>query len=376
MKNTIAALLLIALVSCDVSSTQESNRNDVPSLITEFENQLKKDIDDDDIGGSISYAVIKGDKILGANAVGPASIDSNVSADTPTIYRTGSISKSFTAFLMMQAVQDGIIQLDDPVENYFPEIRNLDGYSDSRKITFQQLASHTSGLVREPDMENAASGPIEEWENKILASIPNTRFQSELGERYSYSNIGFGILGLAVSRAANVPFMEMVEERIFEPLNMTNSFFVVPDDRMKDLSKGLAGGPTGEINSERPALEHDGRGYKVPNGGIYSTPLDLAKFMMCNMGYMDLLSEDNLTQMQTIQTPEGRQTYGLGFSLYQDDGISTVGHGGSVAGYTAYFIFDKESQYGVILMRNFNFGNTNLNLRSISLIRKLKKLAM
>ncbi len=374
MKNSLLVLFLILSIGCEVSTNQNDVGNNAASIIAEFKKQLQKDIADDNINGSISYAIVKGNKILGANAVGVASIETNIPADTSTIYRTGSISKSFTAFLMMQVIQDGTIKLEDPVENYFPEIRNLNGYSDSRKITFQQLASHTSGLIREPDMENAAAGPIEEWESKILASIPNTSFQTEPGERYSYSNIGFGILGLAVSRAAGESFLNMVEERIFQPLNMNNSFFVVPEERLKDLSKGLGGGPMGDLDTERPAREHTGRGYKVPNGGIYSTPLDLSKFMLANTGYKDLLSKDHLTLMQTIQTPEGRQTYGLGFSLYQDLGISTVGHGGSVAGYTAHFIFDKESEYGVILMRNFNWGNTNLNLRSVSLIRKLKKL--
>ncbi len=372
MKNTVITLALVLFVGCN-PPTKDTKTGNLKSIINEFEDQLKKDIADDNINGSISFAIIKGDKVLKAAATGSSDIGNNTPADTSTIYRTGSISKSFTAFLMMQMVQDGVIELDDPIEDYMPEIRNLDGYSDSRKITFRQLASHTAGLIREPDMENAAAGPIDEWENKILASIPNTSFQTEPGERYSYSNIGFGILGLAVSRASNRSFMELVTERIFEPLNMKNSFFVVPEDKRNNLSKGLGGGPMGELDTERPAREHSGRGYKVPNGGIYSTPLDLTKFMMSNMGYIELLGEDHLTEMQTIQTPEGRLTYGLGFSLYQDLGISTVGHGGSVAGYTAHFIFDKESQYGVILMRNFNWGNTNLNLRSVSLIRKLKR---
>lgn len=375
MKNLIFAILLFSLIGCNNSSFKSSDKSEsLSSLIGEFENQLAKDIKDDNINGSISAAIVYENEIIWSKAFGKSNLDNKTIADTNIIYRIGSISKSFTAFLMMQLVQEGIINLDDPVEKYFLEIKNLIGYSELTKITFRQLASHTSGLTREPTLENAADGLIEEWENKILQSIPETFIYSP-GEQYSYSNIGFGILGLALSRAANLPFIELVENRIFEPLNMTNSFFVVPNEKKKYLAKGIGGGPLGNLNLEKPEKEHAGRGYKVPNGGIYSTPNDLGKFMISNMGYSKLLDQASLKEMQTNQTPnDGFWKYGLGFSLYQDSTTSIVGHGGSVWGYTANFEFDNESKYGVILMRNYDWGITNLDLRSKILLRKLKAL--
>lgn len=377
MKNTLLAILVIFVVGCNASSNEDFiEGNSLKSIINEFDSQLKKDLEDDNINGSISAAIVKGNKIIWSKAYGISDIDNKTKADSATIYRTGSISKSFTAFLMMQLVEEGIIELDEPVEKYLPEISELKGYSDSTKITFQQLASHTSGLIREPDLEDAASGPIEEWETKILLSIPKTSFQSKPGEHYSYSNIGFGILGLALSRAADKSFIELVEDKIFKPLHMNNSFFIVPNDKLANLAKGMEGGPLGNINKETPEKEHAGRGYKVPNGGIYSTSNDLARFMIGNMGYLEILNKDNLGLMQNTRTPEGEwwQNYGLGFSLYQDSSIVTVGHGGAVSGYTANFVFEKDSQYGVILMRNYNWGITDLNLRSLTLLRKLKEL--
>ena len=376
MKKILLVILIFSAVRCNVSSNENfKDIYDQTSIINGFENQLKKDIEDDKINGSISAAIVKGDKIIWSRAFGISDIENNIVADSNTIYRTGSISKSFTAFLMMQLVQEDIIELDDPIEKYLPEISKLNGYSDSTKITFQQLASHTSGLIREPKLENATSGPIEEWENKILLSIPMTSFQSIPGKGYSYSNIGFGILGLALSRAANMSYIDLVKNKLFNPLNMNNSFFIVPKDKLPNLSRGMGGGPLGVLDMETPEKEHVGRGYKVPNGAIYSTPNDLAKFMISNMGYTESLTNANLDLMQSTKTPAGDWwgNYGLGFSLYQDSSISTVGHGGSVSGYTAHFIFEKESQYGVILMRNYNWGITNLNLRSVTLLRKLKE---
>ncbi|WP_025667083.1 serine hydrolase domain-containing protein [Aquimarina megaterium] len=370
MNKILLTILTIALAGFyTFSNAQLREGNDLQTIINEFTDRIKKDLEDDNVKGNISIAIVKGDSIIWSGAYGLVDINTNTKADSTTIYRIGSISKSFTAFLMMQLVQDGTIELDEQIEKYLPEISELSGYSDSTKITFLQLASHTSGLIREPNLEKAASGPIGEWESKVLKSIPKTSFQSKPGEKYSYSNIGFGILGLALSRAAKKSFIELVKDKIFNPLNMNNSYFIVPKNKIVNLAKGMKHKSIGEINTQSK-LEHKGRGYKVPNGGIYSTPIDLAKFIACNMGLVEILSQKNLAIMQRNHTPNGN--YGLGFFLYQDNTISTVGHGGGVAGYTCSLQFEKESQYGVILMRNYNRGNTKLNASSLELIRKLK----
>jgi len=227
-------------------------------------------------------------------------------------------------------------------------------------------------------LEKADSGPIEEWENKVLLSIPKTSFESKPGERFSYSNIGYGILGVALSRAAQKPFIAMIEEKIFKPLHMENSFFVVPEHKLKNLAQGIGGGPFGEaaLDVEGPKNEHRGRGYKVPNGGIYSTPTDLGIFLMCNMGYMNILEKKHLDLMHTKHTPEPSfHGYGLGFELYQDPAITITGHSGGVWGYTSYFGFEKSYQHGVIIMRNYNWGTTNWDFDPKILLSKLADLA-
>ncbi|GAA3523745.1 hypothetical protein GCM10022393_43240 [Aquimarina addita] len=370
------SMIILVFIGLMMSSFQPVvKKESVTSIINEFEDQLTKDITVDDIHGSISAAIVFENEIIWSKAFGISNLNTNTISDKSTIYRTGSISKSFTAFLMMLLVQEGIINLDDPIENYFEEIKNSNGYSEATKITFRQLASHTSGLVREPTLKNAASGIIEEWDDKVVQSIPYTFFESKPGERYSYSNIGYGILGVALSRAADTPFIKLVENKIFKPLQMTNSFFIVPDRKTEHLAIGMSGGPLEGIDFEKPKKEHAGRGYKVPNGGIYSTPNDLGKFMICTMGYSALLDQNRLKEMRVNHNPdEELRKYGLGFFLYQDSILSTVGHGGYVSGYTAHFEFDNESKYGVILMRNYNRGSTNLSTRSKAVLRKLKTL--
>ena len=181
---------------------QPTGTVDLATILDQLETELKADLMKDSVGGGISVAIVKGDKIIWSKAFGYADSENQVLADTTTIYRAGSISKSFTAFLMMQLVDDAVISLDDPIEKYLPEIKQLKGYSPTTRITFLELASHTSGLSREPQLKDANAGAIADWERKVLASIPSSQFESVHGTKYSYSNIGFGILGLALSRSS------------------------------------------------------------------------------------------------------------------------------------------------------------------------------
>lgn len=367
MRNAFISLVLsILFLSCTSSHYDFDGKNSEAEIIQEVEKIIAEDLPKD---RSLSGVIVKGDKVIWTKAYGVSDLKNQL-ADTATIYRIGSISKPVTAFLMMLLVQDSIIKLDDPVELYFPEIRKLKGYPDSNKITFKQLATHTSGLQREPALPNAASGPIEEWENKILESIPTTSFESQPGEKFSYSNIGYGILGMALSKAAKVPFIELVEQRIFKPLKMNSSYYIVPEDKKLNLSVGIEEGDT-----KTPLLEHKGRGYKVPNGGIYTTPTDLAKFMIAMRGASPrLLSNANLAMMQSKVVSIGEQNYyGIGFFINQKEQLTIVNHGGAVAGYTANLAFAKENDYGVIFLRNYGQGDPDIWALSFSMLEALSK---
>ncbi len=312
-----------------------------------------------DSAGCITIAVFIKNRIIWSKGYGWADIENQVPATPETIGRTGSISKSFTALAMMQLAEQGIIYLDDPVEIVFPKIKNLvDTIGVSKPITHRMLASHTSGLIREPRLRGAAAGPIYFWENKIIESIPYTYFATLPGTKYSYSNIGFGILGLAVSYAVDIPFIDLVTENIFKPLGMTSSTFVLNTPELwARMSVGYhKNRKTGEVSASASAREHFGRGYKVPNGGIYSTVGDLAKFAAAMMGEspVQILLPESREEMLSPQLPA--ENYGLGFFVSERNGIKIAGHGGSVAGYNANLIFDPVSKIGVALLRTTSYN--------------------
>ncbi len=377
----IRALFIVFVFICALiapyqyCSGQESSRDS--SVITEFGNRLSSDTKEDNVHGSMSAAIIKNGKVIWAAAFGYTTQDNDIAADTSTIYRIGSITKTFTATLLMQLVEERKMKLDDPVEKYVPEIKSLKGYSDKTIITLRQLASHTSGLKREPDMPGASLGPVEQWESKLLSCIPYTSFSSSPGTSYQYSNIGYALLGLTLERVSGIPYIQLVQQRIFTPLHMDNTFFSIPENKMAELAEGIVNfnedlkGKISKSPSLEGVLDSAYGGYIVPCGGIYSTSVDLAKFIIALMGKTPLLEPGSLREMQVI-APGGRY-YGLGIALARFGKLGFIGHSGVVPGYLTQFSIEQHNVYAVILLRNYNRGKINLALGSRKLLYKLSK---
>ena len=371
-----SAGLLSLFLLLGAAPPAEGQRARWDDAINRFSAAIAADVADDGAGGIAAGVMVDGD-LVWADAWGLADRDTREAMLPSSVSRTGSISKSVTAVLMMILVDEGVIELDDPVSRYLPEIDGLqDRRADTQDVTFRHLASHTAGLVREPDWPESVVGPIDEWERRILQSIPRTAFDSIPGARYQYSNIGFGMLGLALSRAAERPFIDLVEEKIFVPLGMTGSSFIVEG---AELGPRLAQGYTvrdGSVSGEAPAREHAGRGYKVPNGGVYSTVADLGRFLGAVAGVpgLRILRESSRAEMLRMQTPEDpHRGYGLGFTLiFDDEGNRLAAHGGSVAGYNAYMAVDPDRRVGVVLLRNYTGGRTNLGRVAQSLLEELR----
>ena len=355
-------------------SAQSPSRDEA---LTAFSRQLRADVAADEVGGIVAGVMVDGD-LVWAQAFGWADRDARTPMSTASISRTGSISKSVTAVLMMRLLDEGVIGLDEPVERYLPTFASIkDRRVDAQPVTFRHLASHTAGLIREPQWPDAVVGPIELWDKRIVESLPLTAYDTVPGARYQYSNIGFGTLGLALAKAAGRPFMEMVRTEVLEPLGMTGSEFVVAGAKLEArLAAGYVIGQDGSIDGGQPAREHAGRGYKVPNGGVYSTVADLGRFMgaMSGVPGLRILSEESRQEALSIQTPENpNRGYGLGFSVQIDEqGRKIASHGGSVAGYTAHMAFDPEARIGVVLLRNYGRGSTNLGTATQGLVAQLR----
>ncbi len=368
-------MLVVACFWLSACGNENSRESSGTEAIDAFADRLQFAADRDSIG-SLSAVIFQKDELIWSDAFGFADRENLRLADTNTIYRAASITKSITAFLMMLMVQDGTISLDEPVSNYLPQVHDLQRTNgmDSILISFKHLANHTSGLDREPEWSEAAVGPFSEWESKVTEAIPLTKMRALPGAKYYYSNIGYAILGLALAKAADKSYVQLVEERVFQPLKMERSFFHLDSNQGENLAAGYRWHPfKGIIDSKKSLLEHEGRGYKVPNGGLYTTPADLSRFLRAQLGYPDLLNKELRPEMMRIQTADSdRYGYGLGFYIRKDDkGIEMVEHDGGVAGYQAMMVFNPKSEIGVVLMRNYDFGLTNMLLEPRTVLREL-----
>lgn len=313
--------------------------------------------------GSITVGVIAGSELVWTRSVGFADMKTRRLANRNTVYRIGSITKPFTAVMLMQLVAAGRVQLSDPVERYLPEVEQIASKPQgAAPFTFLQLATMTAGLAREPDEAGPFwTGPVSAWEKTLLAALPHTHYRSFPGTEYSYSNIGYAILGAALARVAHEPYTEWQRSRVFRPLGMERTRFEVDPTISPDLALGYQVNDDGTLDDRTAAREaRDGRGYKVPNGAIFTTVDDLARFVAFELGRGpdSVLAKSVLDEAfgGIVATDAHRQTgYGLGFMAMGREGYpfpSFFGHGGSVAGYRAAMYYDRGMKLGVVAFRN------------------------
>jgi CubicO group peptidase (beta-lactamase class C family) len=330
--------------------------------------------------GSVTAGVVDGKELIWSKSYGDADMEKNIPANADTVYRIGSITKMFTALMLEQLAESGKVHLSDPVEKYFPEIKVAQGrFADAPPITLIQLATHTSGLGREPDnIETYVTGAVADWEKTLIAALPHTHYIYEPGTRFSYSNIGYAILGAALSRAAGEPYTEYVAKHIFQPLGMTHSAFEQNAEMLPHLSKGYqVMGPKGAVDSETPQREHEtGRGYKVPNGAIYTTIGDLARFasFLMEQGPESVLKTASLEAFQremivpaNVELTSG---YGVGFQVERRNDYVALEHGGGVAGYTSMLMINRAKGIGVIMFSNGAANPASLANRALDILSK------
>ena len=285
----------------------------------------------------------------------------------------------FTAVMLDQLVEAGKVHLSDPVSRYVPEIASVQGkYPNAPPITLLQLATHTSGLGREPDeMKRYDQGRTADWEKTLIAALPHLHYVSEPGTRFLYSNMGYATLGAALSRAAKQSYLRYVPTHIFAPLRMTHTALELTPTLQSHLFTGYEFDGD-KVDAATPLREQAGRGYRVPNGAMYTTVGDLAKFASFLMGY----GPDNVLKIATLQhdldqvvvSSNSRLTegYGLGFMTKRRDGYVAFGHGGDLAGYQAAMYINRDKGVGVITLSNTRNGPIagDLAIRALDVLSK------
>ena len=253
-------------------------------------------------------------------------------------YRIGSITKTMTAVLVMQARDDGLLDLDDPLSTHLGDL----GYGD---VSVRDALAHTSGMQSEP------CGPW--WERTRgsdfagLAAANDGRGRvASAGEWFHYSNLGYGLLGELVARRRGVPWRVLVSERLLGPLGMRSTSYLPRPGAQPGWSVDHFTG----IRVHEPLTD---TGAMAPAGQLWSTLADLVTWGQVLSGTRpDVLAPSTLAEMQQPVTP----TYGLGLMLGLHPGGRLVGHNGSMPGFLAALHVDPDSGIGSAVLTNATTG--------------------
>lgn len=316
--------------------------------------------------GSVTVGIADGPRLIWTKSYGYADMEAKRPATRQSVYRIGSITKQFVGLMLLQLIEKGKVRETDPVQKYFSDVAKIPvSFPEMQKITLVQLATMTSGLAREPSgPPDHSKGPVSRWEQKVMESLPFVSYAHEPGTRFLYSNIGYAILGIALGRAAGEPFTNYVERHIIQPLGMTSTAFDVNDTIRPHLTKGYEI-QNQKVDGEASVRERAGRGYRVPNGALFSTVDDLARFMAWELGEGPagiLKKETQEANYSRVYSAAGNLSsgYGLGFQVSRQGNLVLLGHGGSTAGYRAAAQAHLPSKKGVIVLASVAGGKVNV----------------
>jgi CubicO group peptidase (beta-lactamase class C family) len=272
----------------------------------------------------LALAVMRDGKIVKAQGYGLSNIELDVPVSPQTIFQSGSVGKQFTATGIMMLVEEGKVGLDDKVAKYFP------GAPDSwKKVTVRNLLTHTSGIKDYTDKNfDYRRDYTEEDLLKILQTLP---FDFAPGDKWSYSNSGYMLLGILIHKVTGKFYGDFLQERIFGPLGMTTTRIISEQDIVPNRAAGyrLVKGVIKNQEWVSPSLN------TTADGALYFTVLDLANWDAA-LYTEKLIKQTSLDEMWTpVKLNDGKTyPYGFGWRVHEMNGHRLIEHGGSWQGFT------------------------------------------
>jgi len=319
----------------------------------------------------IAIVVIKDDRPIFVRAYGMADKEAGIKADSDTLFYTASSTKSFTALAAAMLDQEGKIKLSDPVTKYTPGIRFKNEIPD--KITIRDLLTHTSGLRNEALINRLAfTGQIDQREIDYVFAKGTSFDEANFG-KYSYTNLGYNIYGLALHYHLNKNWQDVLQERIFTPAGLNHTTAYISKARAKKFKIvapyviSTEGSDAGKM--VRSGLEKTDENMQSA-GGIFMSISDLGRWLNLNMneGKLDgkqVVPADLIRKVQTGYTTSTRNQppfsgggeYGLGWQIGKYRNEKVVYHHGGFAGYRSHVSFMPERKVAVgVLVNNDALG--------------------
>ena len=331
----LAILLSVIVFGFEGCRAQGTNSNAVETRLSEVAGSYTKD---SAFMGTV--LVVEGDKILLNKGYGSASLEWQIPNTPDTKFRLGSLTKQFTATLILLLQQDGKLNIADPVSKYLADTPKT-----WEKITLADLLGHTSGIPNFTSIKEfgtwSASPHTSEEEIAFFRDKP---LDFEPGSKFDYSNSNYEVLGAVIEKVSGKKYSEMLSERIFSPLGMKDTGLDNDQLVLPKRAQGYLPGKDGPVVARSESMS-------VPwaAGAMYSTTGDLLTWEHGLFGGK-VLSESSLKLMTT----GGKGDYGLGVGVKKVDGLQVVEHGGGIEGFNTHLTYIPEKKIAVVVLSNVN----------------------
>jgi CubicO group peptidase (beta-lactamase class C family) len=359
----VLALLVVGMTQA-LATGPSSSRADGPDFHA-IDAYVQGQMQDMRIPG-VALGIVKGDEIVHLEGFGDAD-DSGRQVTPQTLFKIGSMSKSFTALAIMQLVEDGKVKLDAPVRRYIPWFRVADPEASSR-ITIRHLLNQTSGIPTSAGLTYMYKGDSsKDALEKVVRAMSNVELTHPPGEVHQYSNLNYTTLGLIVQMVSGVSYEQYVKEHILTPLGMKNSFMFLPEAERHGLATGH------QFWFGRP-FPGGGLVYNraiTPAGLITSDAQDMSRYLIAQLDggryeSVQVLSAEGIAKLHRGTTGMGgKSSYAMGWIDGEIDGVPVVWHNGDPGDFHSTMVLAPKSEWGVVVLMN---GSNDLRQGSLDKI--------
>lgn len=287
-------------------------------------------------------------RIILDKAVGDANIEWDIDNTTDTKFRIGSVTKQFTAVLVLMLAEEGKVDLDAPIKDYWPA-----SPASWDKVTVRHLLHHTSGIPNVTDFEDFRTQKyLPKTDEEMIARFAGEPLEFEPGSKWDYSNSGYLLLTEVVEAASGQDYESFLRSRILNPLGMANSGI---DNSAAILPKRAAGYSPAESGVAN--TDYVNMGIPRGAGAMYSTTGDLLKWQQGLFGGKLLKPESLAAYVSPAEFEIGDNArYALGVAVTRDDEGTMYSHSGGIEGFSAWLGYDPDRKITVAVLANLNGG--------------------
>jgi CubicO group peptidase (beta-lactamase class C family) len=297
-------------------------------------------------GPGATVIITRGGRTVYSGSRGLADLAARRPLTAGTVFRLGSLTKQFTAAVVLQLVQEGRISLDDPVSRFFPDYPRP-----GAAATVRQLLNHTSGIQSYTGIPGFMAGDAPARAHstaEMIALFRGLPSPTPPGEAWAYNNSGYVLLGGIIEQVTGKPWHRVVEERIARPLGLRSIGYGVERETLPNMARGYDGG-TAASAPARPIH------MSVPHaaGALVGTAADMARWGQA-LHHGRVVSQALYAQMTSPAPLPGGRTHPYGFGLAMDElkGRPVIAHSGGIFGFSTYAVYVPAQDVYVTVLTN------------------------